>query len=973
MDRVATWFGIVSFGLALLLPAAVSAQTGTVAGVVRDATGAVLPGVTVEAASPELIEKARSVITDDQGQYKVIDLRPGIYTVTFSLAGFNTVKREGIELTTSFTASVNAELGVGTVNETITVSGVSPVVDVQNTVQQRVMTRDILDAIPTSKTVQSMAALVPGMVISGFGNAQDVGGQVGDNQVQMQIHGGRPGDTIYQMDGMRFNNLSSGGSYGQVQQNITTQEVSVETGAISAEVEAGGVRINLIPKAGGNTYKGSVIGSWTNHALQTNNLSNDLQSRGLLSVDRVDKVWDAAVGFGGPLRKDRLWFYGGASYNYRQNFLAGLFFDKDPLDFTYDPDPSRPGPEDLWDRVDSLRLTWQATARNKFNVYFDDRDRCVCHWYLTSLVAPEASSVQGAPQNNLGQVTWTSPLTNRLLIEAGYSIFVHNWTSLAQPGVAPTTYAFTDAATGWRFRAPSSIGIGKDYNTFPVFRGSLSYVTGSHAVKVGFNMNQGTERSVRQFNNDATLTTNNGVPISVTYQAPTDATDHVRANLGIFAQDQWTMRRLTFNLGVRFDYMHSVVPPQSVKAGLYIPARQFPDQVDCVPCWKDINPRVGASFDLFGNGKTALKGSLSRYDVSQIVALAIANNPVTTTSNSATRAWTDSNGDFIPQGDPLNPLPNGELTGPLTNANFGKVVATTTYDPAVLNGWSKRPYDWEVIAGVQHELRPRVSANAAYIRRWYGNFTATDNLLRTPADYDPFCVTAPLDSRLPGGGGTQICGLYDVTPTKFSATTNNLVTFANHYGTQREVYDGLDLTINARLPNGMLLAGGLNTGRTRTDACFVVDSPQLQFCKVSPPFLPQIKVLGAYTLPLDLQLSGTFQSLAGPQILATRATPVAEISPSLGRPLAGNVATAAIQLIEPGTQYGDRLNQLDFRVLRNFRLHGAQRKLQVMLDLYNAFNASPVVFQNNNYGPQWQRPTSILSGRLIKLGAQLNF
>src|SRR5262249_44036757 len=158
--------------------------------------------------------------------------------------------------------------------------------------------------------------------------------------------------------------------------------------------------------------------------------------------------------------------------------------------------------------------------------------------------------------------------------------------------------------------------------------------------------------------------------------------------------------------------------------------------------------------------------------------------------------------------------------------------------------------------------------------------------------------------------------LYDVIPSKFSATTNNLVTFASHFGTQREIYDGFDFTLNARLLSGVLLAGGLNMGRTMTDACFVVDSPQLLYCKVTPPFLPQVKLLGAYTLPLALQVSATFQSLPGPQILATRATPVAEISPSLKRPLAGNVANASIQLIQPGTEYGERLNQVDFRLLR---------------------------------------------------------
>lgn len=966
-------------------PAAVFAQAG-IAGLVRDTSGAVLPGVTVEAASSALIEKIRTVVTNEQGHYDITDLRPGVYGVTFALPGFTTVKREGIELTGSFTASVNAELRVGGIEETITVSGTSPVVDLRNVVQQKVMTREVLDAVPTAKTLQSLVVLVPGVTTSGFGDTQDVGGQVGDNQVQIAIHGSRASDTSYYLDGMRFNN-QGGSSYGQVQQNVSVQEVSIETGALSPEWQAGGIRVNMIPKEGGNTFRGSVIANWTTGSLQNSNFSDALRTRGLSSVNRVDSIWDAAIGFGGPVRKDTLWFYAFHSYNYRRDFLAGAFYDPNPLDFKFEQDAARPAPEDIWDRVDGARLTWQATPKNKLTGYFDYRGRCVCHWYTASLIAPEASTIQDITVNYLGQARWTSPVTNRLLLEAGVTVYNFTYATRPQAGIDFTTYSVRDLGTGWLYRAPNSTAWDAFLN--PLYRASASYVTGSHAVKLGLVMDQAWRHRTNRANNDATLQYRNGVPVQVTYSAPTDIRSRINANLGLYAQDQWTVNRMTLNLGVRFDDFDGSVPPQTVMAGLYVPARTFPDPIRNVPNWKDLSPRLGVSYDLFGNGKTALKATASRYVTFQLNQITDAVNPVTTTLNSAARAWNDLNGDGVPQGDPLNPLPNGELIGPLTNPNFGKVVVTTRYDDDVTQGWAKRLYDWEITAGVQHELRPRVAVSATYIRRWYGNFTAARNLLRSPGDYDPYCVTVPSDPRLPGGGGNALCGFDDVNPAKFSATTNNLVTSVD----QTEVYNGVDLTINARTQNGLLLAGGLNAGRTGYNNCAVlpgnsgqpsftfqgigggtvVNGSSHAFCELTPPFLTQFKALGAYTLPrVNTQVSATFQSLPGPMILATWAAPSTAIAPSLGRPLAGNAVSASIQLVPPLSAFGDRLNQLDFRVSKSIGLRRG-RKVQVNLDLYNALNASPVTQQNNTFGPQWLRPTSILSARLVKFGTQLEF
>jgi len=281
-----------TLALALLFaPTPVFAQANSaIAGVVRDSSGAVLPGVTVEASSPVLIEKSRSVVTDGEGQFKIINLRPGAYTVTFALSGFSGVKRDGVDVTAAFTATVNAELRVGSIEETITVSGAAPTVDVQNVVQQRVMSREVFDAIPVgSKSVMSIGVLIPGVTT----NSQDVGGtQYGS--AALAIHGSALFEQQLLYDGMYYNNgAGRGGSFTAIAPNSATiQEISYETGALSAESEVAGLRTNIIPKDGGNLFTGYFFGAFTNHSLQSNNLTTALVDNGLKSVDRVNYIYD---------------------------------------------------------------------------------------------------------------------------------------------------------------------------------------------------------------------------------------------------------------------------------------------------------------------------------------------------------------------------------------------------------------------------------------------------------------------------------------------------------------------------------------------------------------------------------------------------------------------------------------------------------------------------------------------------------
>ena len=292
-----------------------------------------------------------------------------------------------------------------------------------------------------------------------------------------------------------------------------------------------------------------------------------------------------------------------------------------------------------------------------------------------------------------------------------------------------------------------------------------------------------------------------------------------------------------------------------------------------VPLWRDVTPRLGVSYDVFGTGKTAVKFSIGKYlEAPNPPTYTRAANPAGGLVQSATRTWADANGDFVPQANEL---------GQLSQANFGNSVITTRYADEVL---TTRSYNWEAAAQVQHEIVPRVAINAGYFRRWYGNLRVTDNLLVAPSDYTTFCVKSPLDSRLPGGGGYDVCGLANVSQAKFGQTSN-LISLASHFGEPKEIYNGVDITTNVRLPRGIVVSGGPSIGRVETDNCFVVDSPQeLLNCDTKPPFQPNVKLLGVYPLPWGgIQTAATFQSLAGPQITASRTYTNAEIS-AVARP-----------------------------------------------------------------------------------------
>jgi hypothetical protein len=1040
---------IVTFAIALVcLASDARGQTspfgdGSIAGVVRDADGSALPGVVVEASSPTLIEGARSDVTDQAGRYEIRGLRPGLYSVTFTLQSYQTVKRERILIEGAVMRTVDQGLLVGSLADRITVIGDAPLIDVRNTTRQAVYSSDLLDSVASARHAHALAVLVPGVESS----ARDVGG-IGPARPMVAAHGGRPDDQRITVDGFSTGALISQATSNFVPNPEFAQEVVVETTAQGAEPQTGGVTINFVPRHGGNRMSGALYASATNARLQGRNLTPALVDAGATTPpERLETMWDVNPGAGGPIVRDRVWFFAGFR-TMRTRMRTSQFYNQHAFqsdNYTFLPDPGRPARSvnGSWTDVQG-RVTWSINHANKLAATFSDQRRCLCPSGASPTRAVEAGWNDRNPLQRTYQGEWQSTRSSRLFVEIGVQ------RREIDLGILPLT-AETSGVEAARFASyPQAIGVtvanGQGivpnnfmfhgpgpadnfsgggpftFSTRPTisYRASATYETGRHLFKAGIQHMSG---YADQRSNSITLDAYDrpvryvfstvDTPQSVTvFSGTVDAPWFVRNDLdhdrGIYFQDRMTTGRVTLTAGVRFDFFKSSFPPQSIPETVFgRAAASFAGGTNLD--WKDWTPRLAASFDVAGDGKTAVKVTLNKYVQSQSLAgPAISANPLVGgrgIANNYSRLWFDLDRDFVVDCDVSAPKPNLECTNDIS-ANLLNVTPTPLTDASVRAGWDRRPYNWEFSLGVQHQMWQGGSLDISYFRRSFGNFSAVDDTACVGADrtgcreagnYRSYDVTVPVDSRLPGGGGYELKGFVDPDCTGLAATcstatardiaalmpANQLVLTRDIGARQIENWNGVDVSVNVRA-RGLFVRAGTGTGRRYSNECEVwARLPEVQglarpfsMCEIREPFRTSVKGAATYILPRipavpgwlatvleAVEVAGSVQSIPGNELSANYDMTTGEFARSCPSPVADTSCstlggfpanltrpadTRNISVLLPATLYDTRHHQLDLRVGRTFRGSGVRTRVSLLV--FNALNASPVLARNNTIG-----------------------
>jgi len=996
--------------LMLLVPAGAWAQA-SLTGTVRDSSGAVLPGVTVEAGSDALIEKTRTAVTDGGGQYRIVDLPAGSYRATFTLAGFATVVRDGISLSGAFTATINVDLRVGGVQETVTITGASPIVDVQSTVRQDVLKGSLITELPAARNIQNIAILIPGMSVTG---TLDVGGLRNGAEVNnFSAHGGRVDDGRLYLDGMSVggptggagaNSGGGGTSYFQPDMG-NAAELAVTTSGALGEAESGGPVINVIPKSGGNTPAGAFFFNFSNGGLQGNNLTDELRAQGSRpATEDLITMRDLTASIGGPIARDRVWYFVSGRTKRTEKKVPIMLYNTNAgtNSWLYDADPSRGAFNDSVTHAGNVRLTWQASQRHKLNLYLDEQTLKDNHeGGGTATTSPEASATADAYPQHLVQGGWQSPWTNRLLFDATLSASVYDYGGRERAGndtrdlVRVTDTGIQSGIQSVTYR---SMNWQENHASVPRWKVSGAYVTGAHSLKVGY-VGFIQDQDNRNFTNtnDISYTFRNGIPQSLTMVGANPIRYRSRAfSQSAYVQEQWTISRLTLQGAARYDFAKSIYPHQTFGGSKFHPlVFDFPtDTEGGVTGFHDINPRVGVIYDLLGDGKTSVKFNLGRYtDSASSDGRWTLGNPLSRIQTTVGRTWNDANTNFIPDCDLLNPLAQdlrasgGDQCGVWNNNTFGTQVFSTSYDPDMFKGWFTRPMDWELGASVQRQLRAGMSIEVGYHRRWIDKWTLVKNTLNSPSDFNPYSVTAPVDPRLGEASGRVIGDLWNISAAKFGQINNQTLLENNIPGVdRRNWWQGVDLNVNARLAGGLTLRGGAVFSTAGDDWCTYIENgyygtgipegPSLRNCNTVTPVQTELKGLGTYTVPkIGVQVAGTFTSRPGPPKSALLQYSAAEIARTLGRVPSGGAQTISVNLFETNEAFYPSIGTLDLRVGKLVRWGRMRANLGV--DIYNALNSSTGQTYNGTYTPStpalWGTPTLILPARFAKLGAQIDF
>ena len=927
--------------VALAAPAAAQ-QTGTLTGTVRDAQGAVLPGVTVTTTGETLIGGSRTTVTGEAGSYQVA-LPPGTYVVAFELAGFAPLKREGIIVQVARTARVDVELGVGNLQETVTVSGASPVVDVSTTVTQTNIDKALYEAIPTGRNPWVMAGLVPGVVTGRL----DVGGTEGAQQYNIEAFGSANSQKSFSIDGLKVNWAGGDGGATMMYYGFEMyEEYNMQTASGTAESDVSGVFMNMVTKSGGNRFTSDHNFYFMNDALQGNNLNDDLRQRlGIqpgqesgAAGNPVDISYDWSSTLGGPIARDKAWFFGAIRWWRLDQFQIGAL----------NPDGSQ-AIDDNRIRNFVGKATWQTTPSVRtsflFNKNINDRFHRRDAPYL--FVEDKASVLQNQPAQNY-LVQYNHVLGRRLVVDARVGRMWGIFPVRYQADVRPTDIAIRDVVRFTRINAAEQQSLNPNgryqaNTTASYFLDSTR--AGTHDLKAGLQLSWEQVEYERIRNGDYFLELSDGRPFQAQLANTPINSDHRLQTWGVFLQDRWVVGRATINLGLRVDGVSADLPAQTSPAGNFVGARSFP-KTDVFSFGPNVAPRLGIAYDLFGTGRTALKGYYGRFYNQFGSQISEAANPNAIVNQAV--AWNDVNNNLA-----LDPGELGTFTG-FPRGLFPTVDANAT-----------RPYSEEFNAGVEQQLAGNMAVSASYHRRQHRNGLGILDHARGPEAYVPI-ERSYVD---PVSGQSQLITIYNLRPEFINARDR----YISNVEFLRSNYDGVQFDVQKRMSDRwQLLAGvsvqqhrGFDHSGTYTGVDFSNPNASINRDNGSVFIdLPWAFTLsGSYQLPYDMTVSGKYTSRAG--------DPLNRTTTFTG--LTASQASETIRLAQRGTDRTEDVTRfVDFRFAKRFAIPGLS-SLEGVVDLFNLLNANHVLLQTEQIGTTFGRPTRILTPRIVRFGVTARF
>jgi hypothetical protein len=937
---------LASFWLACAIPAAAQ-QTGTVAGTVRDPQGAMLPGVTITLSSPALIGGARSVVSGQTGSYQLTSLPPGTYDVTYELSGFTSLKREGIIVRVAQVTRLDVDLAVGALQESVTVTGESPVVDVSSTITQTNIDKELYEAIPTGRNPWVMAGLVPGVVTGRL----DVGGTEGMQQYNIEAFGSADSQKSFSIDGLKTNwGGGAGGSTMQYYGFEMYEEYNMQTASGTAESDVSGVYMNMVTKSGGDRFASDHNFYFMNDALQGDNVDDDLRQRlGLrpgqttgAAGNPIDVSYDWSSTLGGPIRRNRAWFFAALRRWRLDQFQIGAS----------NPDGSQAIDDN---RIENYmgKATAQLAENTKGSFMFNRNLKYRFHRrdapYL--FVEDQATVLQDQPaQNFVAQVNHV--YGSAAVIDARFGRMWGVFPTRYQNTVTENDIAIRDIVRFTQANAATEQSLNPNHRyqanaTVSYFADALG--AGTHDFKLGVQFSWEMMQYERIRNGDLFLETNDGVGLRAQIANTPVNSDHRLETWAVFAQDRWSVGRLTVNYGVRLDGVQAYLPEQSSPAGTFVGARSFP-RTDVFDFGLNVAPRIGASYDLFGNGRTAVKAYYGRFYNQFGSEIAETVNP--NARFNAIVPWNDANRNLR-----LDP---GEL-------NLGSFTGFSGLFPR-MDRDANRPYSDEFNAGVDHQLARHLAVSVSYHRRQHRSGLGVVDQARPTSAYTPATRGYTDPQR-----GPQTITVYALNPA-LATVRDRVITNADVLESD---YDGVQISFNKRMSDRWQLLGGLTlqshtgfahsgtfTNPTGSPYFTDLNDPNYRLNRGDSAVFTDIPwtftLSGSYQLPYEVTVSGKYTARDGDP-LDRRIT------------VTGLPQGSTDVFVQPrGEDRSETVSRfVDLRLAKRFS--AGPGRLEASVDVFNLFNANHVLLQNEVIGSTLGRPSRILAPRIVRFGVTARF